>query len=64
VGNLRGKRRHPTIKDDVIIYSGATLLGGDTIIGERSIIGGNVWITRSVPPDTRVTMENPRLTYR
>lgn len=57
----RGKRRHPTIEDDVIIYSGATILGGDTVIGARSLIGGNVWLTESVPPDTRVMIENPRL---
>jgi serine O-acetyltransferase len=57
----RGKKRHPTIEDDVIIYSGATILGGDTVIGARSIIGGNVWLTESVPPDTRVMIENPRL---
>jgi serine O-acetyltransferase len=61
---LRGKKRHPTIEDDVIIYSGATILGGDTVIGERSVIGGNVWITESVPPDTRVIMEPPRLIYK
>ncbi|MFZ0610745.1 MAG: serine O-acetyltransferase EpsC [Desulfobacterales bacterium] len=54
---LRGKKRHPTIEDDVIIYSGATILGGDTVIGARSVIGGNVWVTRSVPPDTKVVME-------
>lgn len=54
---LRGKKRHPTIEDDVIIYSGATILGGDTVIGARSVIGGNVWITRSIPPDTKVLME-------
>ena len=61
---LRGKKRHPTICDDVIIYSGATILGGDTVIGERSVIGGNVWITDSVPPDTTVMMEPPRLVYK
>ncbi len=54
---LRGKKRHPTIEDDVIVYSGATILGGDTVIGARSVIGGNVWITQSVPPDTKVIME-------
>ena len=54
---LRGKKRHPTIEDDVIVYSGATILGGDTIIGARSVIGGNVWITNSVPPDTKVIVE-------
>lgn len=60
----RGKKRHPTIEDDVIIYSGATILGGDTIIGARSVIGGNVWITKSVPPDNTVMMETPRLIYK
>ncbi|MCP4106062.1 MAG: serine acetyltransferase, partial [Desulfobacteraceae bacterium] len=50
--------------DDVIIYAGATILGGDTVIGSRSVIGGNVWITESVPPDTKVIMETPRLVYR
>ena len=60
----RGKKRHPTIEEDVIIYSGATILGGDTVIGARSVIGGNVWITESVPPDTKVMMEPPRLIYK
>lgn len=60
----RGKKRHPTIEDDVIIYSGATILGGDTVIGTRSVIGGSVWLTESVPPDTMVVMEQPRLIYK
>jgi serine O-acetyltransferase len=61
---FRGKKRHPTIEDDVIIYSGATILGGDTVIGARSVIGGNVWITEPVPADTLVVMETPRLIYK
>lgn len=61
---FRGKKRHPTIEDDVIIYSGATILGGDTVIGARSVIGGNVWLTESVPPDTTVVMETPKLIYK
>lgn len=61
---LRGKKRHPTIEDDVIIYSGATILGGETVIGARSVIGGNVWITKSVPPDTKVVMEPQQLRFR
>ena len=61
---FRGKKRHPTIQDDVIIYSGATILGGDTVIGARSVIGGNVWITESVPPDTKVVMEPHHQNYR
>jgi len=44
------KKRHPTIEDDVIIYSNATILGGETVIGHDSIIGGNVWLTRGVEP--------------
>ena len=60
----RGKKRHPTIEDNVIIYSGATILGGDTVIGARSVIGGNVWITQSVPPDTKVVMEPHHQRYR
>lgn len=51
---LASTKRHPTIEDDVVIYSGATILGGDTVIGRGSIIGGNVWITQSVPPNSRV----------
>ena len=58
---IRGKKRHPTIEDDVVIYSGATILGGDTVIGRGSVIGGNVWLTRSVPDHTRVMISEPEL---
>ncbi len=61
---LRDAKRHPTIEDDVIIYSGATILGGDTVIGTRSVVGGNVWLTNSVPADTKVFMESPHLIYK
>ncbi|MEP7279504.1 MAG: serine O-acetyltransferase EpsC [Bacteroidota bacterium] len=47
-------KRHPTVEDYVIIYSGATILGGDTVIGHHSIIGGNVWLTKSVAPYSAV----------
>jgi serine O-acetyltransferase len=47
-------KRHPTIEDNVIIYAGATILGGNTIIGQNSIIGGNVWLTDSIPQNSRV----------
>jgi serine O-acetyltransferase len=50
-------KRHPTIEDNVVIYAGVTILGGDTIIGHDSIIGGNVWITQSVDPYSRVYYE-------
>ena len=48
----------------MIIYSGATILGGDTVIGSRSVVGGNVWLTESIPPETTVMMEKPRLVIR
>lgn len=47
-------KRHPTIEEGVVIYANATILGGDTIIGRHSIIGGNVWLTESVPPYSMV----------
>jgi serine O-acetyltransferase len=47
-----------------MIYSGATILGGSTTIGARSVICGNVWITKSVPPDTKVMLEEPRLIFK
>jgi serine O-acetyltransferase len=61
---LRDAKRHPTIEEDVIIYSGATILGGDTVIGARSVVGGNVWLTHSIPADTKVFMESPHLIYK
>ncbi len=61
---LRGSKRHPTIENDVIVYSGATILGGETIIGARSVVGGNVWLTKSIPSDTKVFIESPRLIYK
>jgi len=51
---LADTKRHPTVEDHVIIYSGATILGGDTVIGHHSIIGGNVWLTKSIPPNSTV----------
>ena len=44
------KKRHPTIEDNVILYSGCTILGGETVVGRNSIIGGNVWLTESIAP--------------
>jgi serine O-acetyltransferase len=49
-----GGKRHPTVEDDVTIYAGATILGGDTTIGRGSVIGGNVWLVESVPPGSRI----------
>ncbi|MGQ9746747.1 MAG: serine O-acetyltransferase EpsC [Candidatus Caldatribacteriaceae bacterium] len=58
---IRGTKRHPTIENQVTIYAGATILGGETTIGAGSIIGGNVWLTHSIPPNTKVVIEEPRL---
>lgn len=55
------KKRHPTIEDNVTIYANSTILGGETTIGARSVIGSNVWLTHSVPPDTKVRFVQPDL---
>ena len=56
------KKRHPTIESGCVLYANATILGGETTIGTNSIIGGNTWITRSVPPNSKIyyqaTMNN------
>ena len=57
----RGRKRHPTIEDDVTIYAGAIILGGETTIGQGSIIGGSVFLTHSVPPYHTVSMKPPEL---
>lgn len=59
----RDCKRHPTIEDDVIIYANTTILGGETTIGARSIIGGNIWITESIEPGTKVLLKRPELSY-
>jgi serine O-acetyltransferase len=64
VEKLRTEKRHPTIEDDVIIYAGVTILGGEAVIGARSVIGGNVWITESVPADTKVFLKKPELIFK
>jgi serine O-acetyltransferase len=61
---LRGRKRHPTIEDNVTIYSNATILGGETTIGEGCTIGGNVFITASVPKFNQVSADPPKLKYR
>ncbi len=64
VAELRYQKRHPTIEDNVVIYSGATILGGETVIGANTTIGGSVWLTESVPANTRVMLETPKLVYK
>ncbi|HIK93337.1 MAG TPA: serine acetyltransferase [Planctomycetes bacterium] len=64
-GNLiRGAKRHPTLEDGVTVYSNATILGGTTVIGANSQVGSNVTLSRSVPPNTIVTIEKPSLQFR
>ena len=63
--SLANTKRHPTIEDNVIIYAQAVILGGDTVVGHNSIIGGNSWLTKSVPPysfvyhETKVNVRTP-----
>ena len=62
--NLRGKKRHPTIEDNVTIYAGASILGGGTVIGRDCVIGSNVFITHSIPACTTVSVKNQELQYK
>ncbi len=61
---VRGQKRHPTIEDHVVVYANATILGGQTVIGHDAVIGSNVWLTRSVEPNTTVVLEKPKLKMR
>lgn len=56
---IKGIKRHPDIEDNVVIYAGTTILGGDTKIGHDSVIGGNIWLTQSIPPHSRVYQLQP-----
>src|SRR5205807_5389807 len=61
-GNIiRGKKRHPTLEDEVVVYANATILGGDTVVGHHAVIGSSVMLTHSVAPYTVVTLEKPSL---
>ena len=61
---IRGTKRHPTVGNNVVIYSGATLLGADAVIGDNVVIGGNVWITSRVTSGTKITIAPPDLNYK
>lgn len=56
---VKGIKRHPDVEDGVVIYAGATILGGETRIGHDSVIGGNVWLVHSVPPHSKVLNAQP-----
>jgi len=62
--SFRGVKRHPTLEEGVTVYSGASILGGQTVIGREAVISSNVFITQSVPPQTRVTVKSLELQYR
>lgn len=51
---VKGIKRHPDIGNHVVVYANATILGGNTVVGDRSVIGGNVWLIHSVPADTKL----------
>ena len=64
-GNIiKGRKRHPTVGNNVVIYSGATLLGAETVIGDNVVIGGNVWITTAVEAGTKITRGPVELKYK
>jgi len=58
---IRNQKRHPTVNDGVTVYANATVLGGDTTLGEGSIVGGSVFLTDSVPSGSRVAITPPEL---
>jgi serine O-acetyltransferase len=61
---IRGTKRHPTIENNVVIYANATVLGGETVVGTGSEVGGSVFLTKSVPGDSVVKMKSPELRFR
>ncbi len=61
---IRGTKRHPTIENNVIIYANATVLGGQTVVGANSEVGGCLFLTKSVPSDSLVKMKSPELRFR
>jgi serine O-acetyltransferase len=61
---IRGIKRHPSIGNNVVIYSGATLLGAEAVVGDDVVIGGNVWITSHVASGTQITIAQPELKYK
>jgi serine O-acetyltransferase len=64
-GNIiKGRKRHPTVGNNVVIYSGATLLGAETVVGDNVVIGGNVWLTGPVASGTKITIAEPEQKYK
>jgi len=64
-GNIiKGRKRHPTIGNNVVIYSGATILGSKAVIGDDVVIGGNVWVTSPIASGTTITITAPEQNYK
>lgn len=61
---LAGVKRHPTIEDNVTIYANACVLGGETVVGAGSVISGSAFLTESVPPNSRVSLQNQKVNVR
>ncbi|MDO5149207.1 MAG: serine acetyltransferase [Oscillospiraceae bacterium] len=61
---LKGVKRHPTIGDNVTLYSGSSILGGETVIEENVVVGGNTFVTKSIASDTRVSMKEQELQFK
>ena len=61
---IKGRKRHPTIGNNVVIYSGATLLGAEAVVGDNVVIGGNVWVTSPVAAGTKLAIARPELNYK
>ena len=62
--SVPGERRHPKVGNNVVIYAGSTLLGGETEIGDNVVIGGNAFLTSSVEANTTVSIKKPEMTFR
>ncbi len=60
---LKGKKRHPTLEDNVTIYAGASILGGATVVGTGATIGANAFITTSIPAGAKIAVKNQELKY-
>ena len=61
---LSGTKRHPTLGDYVTVYSNASVLGGDVVIGSGSVIGGSAFVTESIPEDGRVSVKDQEVVVR
>ena len=61
---LAGKKRHPTIEDNVIIYANATILGGNTVVGKNATVAGNTFVTESIPEGAKVSAMMPELVVK